>query len=83
MKCYLYECRHEQAGTWGMLLPWNVKPDWPGVKVRRIVSAIDEVDGVCCLESQRVMLGPPRGVLDPTRTRVQVLRPRLARPLLP
>ncbi len=66
-----------------MLLPWNVKPDWPGVKVTRIVSATDEVDGVCCLESQRVMLGPPLGVLDPTRTRRQLLRPGLARPLPP
>jgi len=66
-----------------MLLPWNVTPEWPGVKVRRIVSTIDEVDGVCCLESQRVMLGPPQGALEPARAREQVLRPGLARPLPP
>ncbi len=66
-----------------MLLPWNVKPEWPGVTVTRIVSAIDEVDGVCCLESQRVMLGPPQGVLEPPRARESVSRPGLARPLPP
>jgi hypothetical protein len=43
MKRYLYECSHPRAGTWGMLLPWNVKPEWPGVKVRRILPTIDEV----------------------------------------
>jgi len=42
MKCYLYECHHEQAGTWGMWLPWNVKPEWPGVTVRRILSTTNE-----------------------------------------
>jgi len=67
----------------GMLLPWNVKPEWPGVTVERVVSTIDEVDGVTCLESQRVMLGPPQGVLDPARAREQVLRPRQVRPLPP
>ena len=57
-----------------MLLPWNVNPEWPGVKVTRIVSAIDEVEGVTCLEAQRALLGPPRAV-------ELVSRPGLARPL--
>ena len=34
-----------------MLLPWNVKPDWPGVAVRRIIAAMDEVGGVAFLEA--------------------------------
>ena len=51
MECYLYECHHEQAGTWGMLLPWNVKPEWPGVTVHRILPVLDEVEGVTCLEA--------------------------------
>ncbi len=41
-----------------MLLPWNVKPEWPGVKVRRIIPAMDEVEGMTCLEAQRALMGP-------------------------
>ena len=76
MKCYLYECSHEQAGTWGMLLPWNVKPEWPGVTVERILPTLDEAEGMTCLEAQRVLLGPVQAV-------GRISRPALARPLPP
>jgi len=59
-----------------MLLPWNVMPEWPGVKVRRILPTMDGVHGVPCLEAQRAQLGPSRAV-------GQVLRPGLVRPLPP
>ena len=59
-----------------MLLPWNVKPEWPGVTVRRIIPTMDEVEGVTCLEAQRALLGPPRAA-------ERVSRPGLARPLPP
>ncbi len=74
MKCYLYECHHERAGTWGMVLPWNVKPEWPGVRVRWILPTMDEVQGVTCLEAQGALIEPPWVVR-------LIWRPRRARPL--
>jgi len=59
-----------------MLLPWNIKPAWPGVKVRRILPTMDEVEGICFLEAQRELLGPARAAQ-------LVSRPGLARPLPP
>ncbi len=59
-----------------MLLPWNVKPDWPGVTVTRIFPTMDEVEGVRLMEVQRALLGQGKAV-EP------VSRPGLARPLPP
>jgi len=58
-----------------MLPPWNVKPEWPGVTVRRILPTMDEVEGVTCLEAQRALQGPPRAV-PAALALTAVVRPR-------